>query len=113
MSALYPTGIITTQISDQTFSGPAGPDFDSTTTPPENAFPSNPSPTLTPDIDYSFPAETFDISATNRNFQTNVIITQSPTRSGILSFMQERIEGSAPPPTRTDATGIRPDYGGQ
>ena len=111
MSALYQTGVITTQISDQTFSGPAGPDPGSTTTLPENAF-SNETPTV-PGIDYSFPSETFDISATNRSFQTNVIITQSPTRSGILFFMQEKIEGSAPPPTRTDATGIRPNYGGQ
>ena len=65
------------------------------------------------EIDYSFPPATFDISATNRSFQTNVIIKQSETRSGILYFMQERIETETPIPTRTDATGVRPDYRGQ
>ena len=93
------------QLSSLVFSEPPTPDSEQ----------SRPITTITPvvAIDYSIPALTFDISATNRSFQTNVIITQSPSRSGILFFMQEKIEGSAPPPTRTDATGIRPDYGGQ
>ena len=64
-------------------------------------------------IDSFFPSFTFDISATNRNFQTNVIIKQSEARSGILYFMQEKIESEPPLPTRTPATGIRPTYGGQ
>lgn len=67
-------------------------------------------PVVIIEIDYSFPAATFDVSATNRSFQTNVIIKQSETRSGILYFMQERIETETPIPTRTDATGVRPSY---
>ena len=75
--------------------------------------PSTPTQAVLVPIDSFFPIFTLDISATNRNFQTNVIIKQSKTRSGILYFMQEKIESEPPLPTRTPATGVRPTYGGQ
>jgi len=64
-------------------------------------------------FDQDFPRMTLDISATNRNFQTGIIIKQSSSRSGLLSFLEEKLENENSPPTRTPGTGVRPSYGGQ
>lgn len=59
----------------------------------------------------SIPNETIDTSASNRKFQTSIIITQDKNKSGILSFL-EKIEETAPPlPTRRPGTTVRPRRG--
>ena len=40
--------------------------------------------------------ENMDVSATTRKFQTSQIVKQDPTKSGILSFLEEQERTQAP-----------------
>jgi hypothetical protein len=54
------------------------------------------------------PKQTIDVSASTRKFQTSIIITQDPNKSGILSFLENVEETTVQPPTRTAPQTMRP-----
>ena len=54
------------------------------------------------------PKQSIDISASTRKFQTSIIITQDPNKSGILSFLENIEETTAQPQTRTAPQTMRP-----
>jgi len=41
--------------------------------------------------------ETMDVSASNRKFQTSIVVRQDPTKSGIISFLSSVSEQNAQP----------------
>ncbi len=58
--------------------------------------------------DTNIPTQEIDISASNRKFQTSIILSQDPEKSGILSFLQQTEEVVAPTPTRPSPQTVRP-----
>jgi hypothetical protein len=58
--------------------------------------------------DTNIPDQTIDVSASQRKFQSSIIVTQDPQKSGILSFLEKVEETTAPPPTRTMPQTVRP-----
>ena len=54
------------------------------------------------------PKQTIDVSASTRKFQTSIIITQDPNKSGILSFLENVEETTVQPPTRTAPQTMKP-----
>ena len=58
--------------------------------------------------DTNIPPQEIDVSASNRKFQTSIIITQDPRKSGMLSFLEDLEEVIAPTPTRPAPQTIRP-----
>ena len=58
--------------------------------------------------DTNIPDQTIDVSASQRKFQSSIIETQDPQKSGILSFLEKVEETTAPPPTRTMPQTVTP-----
>ena len=62
--------------------------------------------------DTNIPTQEIDVSASTRKFQTSIIVTQDPQKSGILSFLKEVEEVIAPTPTQPAPQTMRPTSGG-
>lgn len=58
--------------------------------------------------DINVPPQDIDVSASQRKFQTSVIVTQDARKNGILSFLQQAEEVLPPPPTRPSPQTVRP-----
>ena len=58
--------------------------------------------------DTNIPDQTIDVSASQRKFQSSIIVTQDPQKNGILSFLEKVEETTAPPPRRPAAQTVRP-----
>lgn len=58
--------------------------------------------------DTNIPDQTIDVSASQRKFQSSIIVTQDPQKSGILSFLEKVEETTAPPPSRPATQTVRP-----
>ena len=58
--------------------------------------------------DTNVPDESIDVSASNRKFQTSIIIKQDAKKSGVLSFLTESQEQSSSIPTRPASQTVRP-----
>ena len=58
--------------------------------------------------DTNVPNNNINVSSTNREFQTSIIIKQDPRKSGILSFLRDLEEVETPLPTRPSPQTIRP-----
>ena len=58
--------------------------------------------------DTNIPDQTIDVSASQRKFQSSIIVTQDTQKSGILSFLEKVEETTTPPPTRTTPQTVRP-----
>lgn len=56
----------------------------------------------------NIPDRTIDVSASTRKFQTSIVISQDPRKSGILSFLQSVETVEPPPPTRAAPQTVRP-----
>ena len=52
--------------------------------------------------------ESIDVSASNRKFQTSIIVKQDPGKSGILAFLSSVEESRPSQPTSTPPQTIRP-----
>ena len=57
-------------------------------------------------------AQTIDVSASTRKFQTSIIVKQDEGKSGILSFLQKVEEATPQAPTQTQPQTMRPSTQG-
>ena len=58
--------------------------------------------------DTNIPSQEMNVAASTRKFQTSIIITQDPRKSGILSFLEDVEEVLPPTPTRRSPQTVRP-----
>jgi len=53
-----------------------------------------------------------EIGRVDRRYQTSIVISQDPSKSGILSFLKQVEEVSSPPPRRPAPQTVRPRRSG-
>ena len=58
--------------------------------------------------DTNIPTQEIDVSSSTRKFQTSIIVTQDPRKSGMLSFLEDLEEIVPSTPTRPSPQTVRP-----